>query len=262
MSPLFHRPAFPACWTLLCLLSFLVGPASAFPPKIFKTLPNITVEAGQAFAFQVDPSSFQSNKQGGSLNYTLKDTANSDLPSWVTFSSSNITVQGTTIGGQDTIYVWTLTATDRDGERSSQNFTFSSLAPCPSGLFRHFRVRLSSNNQGSYYQPQYPGSYVCSVLWSNSNETTLDYSYPSASLPAFNISGTAYTGRNQYSDPAAIPQEGFQDVEDDLGQHCNFFSSWKVRTTSRTARDYVGLHQIHQAWASTALQRALEGTVK
>ena len=225
----------PARWALLCLLSFLVGPASAFPPKIVKTVPNVTVEAGQAFAFQVDPSSFQSNKQGGQLTYSLKDTANPELPSWVTFAPSNITVQGTTIVGRDTIYVWTLTATDRDGERSSQNFTFSSLASCPEGLFRHFRVRLSSSNQASYYQPQYPGSYICSVLWNSGNETNLEDRYPSATLPAFNISGTAYTSGNiqwQSSDPAAVPQEGFediQDVENNHGQFCSFFSSWKVR---------------------------------
>ena len=222
-----------AGWVWLCLLYLVLETASAFPPKIVKILPNVTVEAGQAFAFQVDPSTFQSNKVGGLLTYTLKDTAGADVPSWATFSPDDISLQGITIEGQDMQYVWLLTATDRDGEQSSQAFTFSSLAACPTGLYRHFRLRLSSTNQPSYYQRQYPSSSICSLLWSSSNETTLDDSYPSARTPAFNISGTTYTSQSQYAneDPLAIPQEGIQSGQDGQGQFCVLLSSWKVRAT-------------------------------
>ena len=220
-----------ARWVWLCVLHLILETATAFSPKVIKTLPNVTVEAGQAFAFQVDPSTFQSNKVGGLLTYNLKDSAGAEVPSWASFSPSNISLRGIAIEGEDTQYVWTLTATDRDGEQSAQNFTFSSLAACPTGLYRHFRLRLASTNQPSYYQPDFPGSYVCSVLWSSSNETTLEASYPSAMAPAYNISGTTYTNPDHYgsSDPMAAPQEGFQSGESGQGQFCSLRNSWKVR---------------------------------
>ena len=205
----------------------------AFPPSTIKILPNITVAAGQYLQYQFDASSFQSNKVGGLLIYTLLDASALSLPAWVTFYPNNISIQGTPVGGQDTQYAWSLTATDRDGEKTSQNFTFNSFATCPAGSFRHFRVKLSPGNQASYYEPPYIGSYICSLLWKSTisvtNETYMEDPFPSTYIPAFNISGTTYAGSSAYSDQAAPPQLGFGDPDGNTGG-CNFYNSWKVST--------------------------------
>ena len=226
-------------WLVIWLIPLLLQRASAFPPKIIKTVPTVGVVAGEAFNYQFDASSFQSNKVGGQLTYTLQDAVNTNLPSWLTFSASNVSIQGTPIGGHDSQYEWTLTATDRDGEASSQNFTFNSFAPCPAGSFRHFRLRLALSNQASYYQNG-PGSYICSILWNSGsagsgNGTSVEDKFPSSDLPAANISGTTYTGTNLWSDAPATPQEGFGDPEDNPEGFCSFRSSWKVSAPCHAA---------------------------
>ena len=185
--------------------------------------------AGTAFSYQFDASSFQSNKVGGQLTYSLQSATSSSLPSWLSFLPGNLTLQGTPDGGMDSQLSLILTATDRDGEHTSQAFALDSFATCPNGGHRHFRLRLLPGNQVRYYETPYSGSYICSLLWTSPNEngtTVMEDGYPSPSYPAFNISGVPYSATYDYP---ASPAAGFGDLEDSAAGFCSFETSWKAR---------------------------------
>ena len=131
-------------YALLSRLAHLPA-AAAYPPKVLEPIDNVAVEGGQSFQYQFDNNTFQSNKAGGALIYSISDTSGTILPTWLSFNPAERMLPGTPPSQTDLRFNWTLSATDRDAETSSISFLFFSTISCKAGQYRHFRLRLTTS---------------------------------------------------------------------------------------------------------------------
>ncbi|KAK9863437.1 hypothetical protein WJX84_004314 [Apatococcus fuscideae] len=118
--------------------------------------PSIEIADGQPLQYTLPGSVFQLNKPYGQLSYGAQQLASMPLPAWLRFDESGL-LSGTPQEGSDATYNLTITATDTDGSRNATFLMLYVKAPCPSGLYRHFRVQISAANNGK--------TAICSILW-------------------------------------------------------------------------------------------------
>ena len=208
-------------------------------PTVNNSIPVVEVEDGQPLAFVIPNNTFQLNIPTGRLSYQAhlenpadnsSESSGAPLPSWLSFNASGCLV-GIPQLGQDAFYNLTITATDAYGASNLTTLELYVRAPCPAGLFRHFRMRISPNNNNTYYQlAQAYSSYynmglprrstVCSLNIGNSTQPSEDGS------TSFNFSGTSYAGQGQCSsDGPVVPAQAFQDLQQ---YGCSYYNTWKV----------------------------------
>ena len=199
--------------------------ATAYPPVILQSVPNIQVNGGKPFQYTFNSSIFRSNKAGGTLNYALAGA----IPSWLLFNASSRTVYGVAPVDQDVSLDLNLTATDRDGEASSGSFLFLSAVDCPEGLFRHFRVQLSSL------------AVVCTLLWGAQGPYFPSFASAAALGLIYNFTDSNGPG-GPYS-ASYGPSRAFQQMQPDrvpVGrgwvQPCGAGMAWQVRVLSAHSR--------------------------
>ena len=125
-------------------------------PTIVGMFPSIEIADGQPLQYTLPGSVFQLNKPYGQLSYGAQQLASMPLPAWLRFDESGL-LSGTPQEGSDATYNLTITATDTDGSRNATFLMLYVKAPCPSGLYRHFRVQISAANNGK--------TAICSILW-------------------------------------------------------------------------------------------------
>ncbi|KAK9836827.1 hypothetical protein WJX74_009057 [Apatococcus lobatus] len=199
----------------------LVLNVAAAGPTVVNDIPLVEIEDGQPLSFTIPDDTFQANIAEPDLVYQASlsntDPRQAALPGWLTFESVG-TLSGTPMLGQDGHYSLTITAIDTQGGSNSTTLDLHVRAPCPAGLYRHFRMRLLPANDDGFYQlaPDYyfnsrtKRSAVCAVNIANAIKPADDgYAYTS-----LNTSGTSYEGSGPCSsDGPAEPKAAFQDVE-------------------------------------------------
>ena len=130
------------------------------------TLATISVPGGIPFRHQLDAGPSQA---GAGLQYSLVSTDGTALPQWLGFDADNQTLYGTPGADQDLSFNWTLVAEDEQGSRvAAHTFLFTSAVPCLEGRYRHWRVRISTGNDASWYDTLGVAggrSALCSVSW-------------------------------------------------------------------------------------------------
>ena len=207
-------------------------------PTVVNAIPIVEVEAGQTLSYAIPNATFNLNIPTGALTYTLAPLDQySDavfLPKWLTFS--NGVLGGAANEYYDVLYDLAVTATDAHGASNSTELKLYVRAACPTGQFRHFRLRILPMNNNSYYQLapdlsyySYPKrSTVCSLAFGGDAPKPDQYGwyYPQ---PSYNTSGTRYQGGGQCSnDPPVDPSQAFADLQS-YG-YCYPWSTWKVRS--------------------------------
>ena len=174
-------------WALATVL--LIACIDAYPPRIVQRIPTVAVEGGSAFSYEFNASSFATNKVDGLLHFSLASTDAAALPVWASFAPGSRTLAGDAPDMQDLAYNWTLSATDRDGQQSSQTFLFVISVACPTQQYRHFRFQgrgadASLSGGGN----SLAAFLVCSISWDYGDPAN---SFPSSTAAAeVNISGT------------------------------------------------------------------------
>ncbi len=112
-------------------------------PTVVSSFPLLEVADGQPLLFSLPGDVIQLNKPYGQLSYTAEQQGGLPLPAWLSFGESG-TLSGTPTEGNDRTLNLTVTATDADGAHNSTFLLLYVKAPCPAGLFRHFRLQISA----------------------------------------------------------------------------------------------------------------------
>ncbi|KAK9836420.1 hypothetical protein WJX74_000101 [Apatococcus lobatus] len=230
-------------------------------PLPFSPIPVVEVEDGQPLSFTIPNDTFQINTPSDTVLYTASlrspDSTETSLPDWLSFDSGETRFSGTPNLGQDAHYAIVITIADAQGGSTSSTLNLYVRAQCPTGLFRHFRMRLSANNDDGRYQLTRPYSWnppkkrsaLCILDIAN------DIPTPSRGFggSTFNTSGTRYEGGDACSyDPPADPPSAFQDVGASYG--CRYYGTWKGVAGDWVAIDYglAGCQPIPQNFSITA----------
>lgn len=196
-------------------------------------LANIQVQAGRTFLYQVSSDVLQPSKSSSDVNYSIISTDGSPLPAWVAFNGSDRTLSGQPPTGRDLTLNWTLSASDGPDTTAADTFLFISAAPCPSGLYRHFRIRITvTDNASEDAGPSVDKAALCTASWELSSAAKP--AFPSAGQPVYNISGNDQSSAHVSSSPL----RAFQQLS---GEACTSSSAWLVGDLPASATLAVGL---------------------
>ena len=110
-------------------------------PTVTNPLPVVEVADGLPLSYTVPEDTFQLNKAYGNLTLSASLQDGDTLPSWLSINATGetLTLSGTPSFGFDQSYQLNITATDSDDAQNSTMLQLEVRAPCPAGLFRHFR---------------------------------------------------------------------------------------------------------------------------
>lgn len=188
-------------------------------PTIVGSFPAVEVADEQPLVFQLPSGVIQLNKPYGHLSFSAEQQGSQVLPGWMSFDP-NGTLMGTPHEGKDASYNLTITGTDSDGARNSTFLMLFVRAPCPIGRYRHFRIRISASNDGSWYDFEpfafsLGRSSICQAFWDVAQPNATSFpSLPTNS--SYNISGTTYHPNTAWIGTRdAVPIEAFQQLADD-----------------------------------------------
>ena len=134
-------------------------------PSIVGAFPVIQVADGEQLLYTLPQGVIQLNQPYGQILYSFSQQTGQVLPSWLTASSDG-TLSGRPQLGQDASYNLTVTGTDSDGNSNTTTVQLVVRAPCPSGLYRHFRVQGLPSDLP--YGTRFSGIgkfLVCSLVW-------------------------------------------------------------------------------------------------
>lgn len=116
-------------------------------------------------------------------------------------------------------------------QTASRNFMFTSVAPCPSDRYRHFRMQLAADNNPQWYNSSQNASALCDLSWQAGAAR-----FPSSSAPA-NVSSSAWPANGAFQQLA--------------GRWCHPEAAWQVYTWSCSWLLYQC--QIHKLMACSKL---------
>ncbi|KAK9824907.1 hypothetical protein WJX74_005202 [Apatococcus lobatus] len=156
------------------------------PPTIVGSFPTMEVANGQFLDFVLSSNVFQLNKPYGQLAYSAKQRGGMPLPTWLSVDEEGL-VRGTPDLATDTNFNLSITAMDRDGAQATTSLTLHVRRACPSGLYRHFRLRLSEKSHPGWYD--FVGYKICSVAWETAQPSMDSFPDP-AGIAQWNVSGT------------------------------------------------------------------------
>ena len=214
---------------LLILHAALVQHAAAFPPRFLQAVPTLQIEGGASLSYQISNTTFQSNKAGGFLNYSLTSANQQPLPPWLQWNSSSLTLQGVPPTDQDYTLNLALAAADRDGKTSTTPVLLLTAIPCPSNTYRHFRVKITGFTAAFWglSSGTPPEAAICTLSW----ESTAASAFPT--VPGASLNFTSYSsGANA---GLSIGSAGPQGAFNQLGSgRCDIYvsQSWVVSARS------------------------------
>ena len=190
-----------------------------------RTLATVLVEGGQYFSYQFGANVLQPQQAETQLQYSLLSSDGGQLPAWAEFTGANRTLSGTPAPGQDLAFNWTLAAASGGRQVAAATFLLVSAVRCPTGRYRHFRIRLSPANNADWYDTHgsvQGSSALCTVAWAVGSPAA-STTFPSTLAPV-NVSGAAQQPGN--ASVAAAPQQAFQQL---FPAACDYSHAWLVR---------------------------------
>lgn len=187
-------------------------------PTIVGIFPIVEVEDKQPLLFVLPGGVIQLNKPYGRLRFTAEQQGGEPLPAWLGMHPDG-TLKGTPQEGMDASYNLTITGADDDGLANSTSIMLYVRAPCPVGLYRHFRIRISATNDGNWYDTSDWGwsagrSAICSIFWDAAQPDAASFPSP-ASGKTYNTSGSTYRVNSGWVGTRdAAPITAFQQLAD------------------------------------------------
>ena len=128
-------------------------------PTVAQELPDQRAVVAQAFSFTLPNGTFADVDAGDSLTYEADLSDGSDLPSWLSFNTTTLTLSGTPQTGDEGTITLRLTATDSESESISDEFDLVVGAPAPEISLAGRGVQITSGavspqeNDGSQFGP-------------------------------------------------------------------------------------------------------------
>ncbi|KAK9822773.1 hypothetical protein WJX74_007372 [Apatococcus lobatus] len=200
-------------------------------PTIVGEFQAVEVAVGQYLIYALPTNVIQLNKPYGKLSYSAKQQGGMPLPTWLSLNDVGL-LQGTPDLGADTSYNLSITATDIDGAQNTTSLMVHVRRACPSGLYRHFRLRVSEDNQPGWYdQIGFSGgrSAICSVAWDTLQPSSSSFPSLTGNVSG-NVSGTTYRANHPWTGTRdAAPITAFQQLKDagcDVANPFNGGNAW------------------------------------
>ena len=135
-------------------------------PTIVGQFPAVEVADGQPLQFAIPDNVIQLNKPYGRVSYSAEQQAGLPLPAWLSLAGDG-NLRGTANPGLDTAFNLSIAGSDSDGAQNSTSLMLYVRAACPAGLYRHFRLQISPDNDPGRYDQVWSFSQgrsaICSV---------------------------------------------------------------------------------------------------
>ena len=211
-------------------------------PSIVGQFPIVEVADGQPLDFAIPDNVFQLNKPYGQVSYSAEQQAGVPLPAWLSLAGDR-TLKGTPNLGVDSAFNLSIIGSDSDGAQASTFLMLYIRVACPTGLYRHFRLKTSHNYDTSVYNRDNPA--ICSIAW-GSSETSEDRFPNRTMMTTYNISGSTYRPANSWSgtrnEPPITAFQQLKDVGCSVATWFNDGDSWLVCTMAYWARKPSSQH--------------------
>lgn len=108
-------------------------------PTVVDDYPIVAIADAQLLQFNLDSGVFLLNQPSGALTFTA-----AGLPTWAELSQTGM-LSGLPRLGTDADFQLNISVSDGNGDRNSTQLLLQVRAPCPAGLYRHLRLRITGS---------------------------------------------------------------------------------------------------------------------